>query len=178
MWRGVLFGAALLLPGASPIAGDSCPCPSTAWGWMIYPDPIHEIPDFFDADRVVLQEIIHCPHGLHFLFVSEQNGVTHLTALVIVRPYDGVLSARLGAEGRWSEYARKHNVYRRSYDDVLSALIEASGGRLTRFGRVDFSKRPIAERPTIDPTRKLLLHWNGREIPVRGYLDVYYTLVG
>jgi hypothetical protein len=43
---------------------------------------------------------------------------------------------------------------------------------------MDFRHTPIEERPRIvQPWRRLALAWQSQEIELRGYLDVYLTLI-
>jgi hypothetical protein len=43
---------------------------------------------------------------------------------------------------------------------------------------MDFRYLPMDERPRIvEPWRRLALVWQGRELELRGYLDVYMTLL-
>jgi hypothetical protein len=55
--------------------------------------------------------------------------------------------------------------------EVLNSGLEASD-------RMDFRDTPLDQRPRIvQPWCRLSLAWQGREVELRGYLDVYMTFL-
>jgi hypothetical protein len=141
-----------------------CRCPQTTDGWLLFPDSSPRTPDFWWQDEVVVQEILSCPHGLQFRFLAKERGNLHLVALVFTtapaRPY--------------RDPARS----RRALDLLEVKVKELMGGTLVETGRMDFRHLPEDQCPRIlQPSRRLALEWQGQEVELRGYLDVYLTLL-
>lgn len=147
---------------------SSCSCPQTSHGWLLFLDSNTRTPDFWWEDEIIVQEISTCPHGIRFLFVAEEGGNPHLVALVFADP---ATNPRIGArpDSRWLA---------KRYAALRTALSQLTDGELEAAGRLDFQPTPLHERPRIvEPWRRLALVWRGRELELRGYLDVYMTLL-
>ncbi len=168
---------ALLLARSPSSSGSSCFCPQISTGWLLFQDSNRGIPDFFSIDKVSVQEIDVCEHGNQMLFMSEQNGNMFLTALVIVRPDREFLKTRLGGWDNLFRLDSLHEKYLGSFSVLIADLTSASGGTLAWGVRMDFLSLPQCDRPYIEPPKELILQWNGMAIPLRGYLDVYYTMI-
>ena len=164
----LLIALAAASPGWShePKSRPTCRCPQTSGGWLLFPDLSRRTPDFWWQDEVVVQEITLCPHGVQFRFMAEERGNPYLVALVFTT-----------APPCYWPY-RDPAISRRALAVLEARLIELLGENLTLSGRMDFKRLPEAERPRIFyPSRRLVLEWQGQEVELRGYLDVYMTLL-
>lgn len=160
--------AAAIAAGAAVAQDGSCTCPQTSRGWLLFVDSNTRTPDFWRKDEVVVEEIAICPHGVRFVFVAEEDGNPYLTALVFANP---VADTRLYRRRDWTELCS-------DYSALRTAVGELAGGGLEQAGRLDFRDTPFGNRPRIvQPWRRLALIWRGREIKLRGYLDVYMTML-
>lgn len=178
--RGTLIRMLLLVSVALPSSMSAdriCPCPQRAPGWLLYQDSNGDIPDFFSDKRVIVQEIQICEHGISFLFISEQNCNWHISALVIVRPSEEFLRERLGAWDSLTRIKKLKEQYLGRYFSLFFDLKKASNGKFRSGSRMNFLRYSEDERPAIEPPKDLILHWRGHEIPLRGYIDVYYTMI-
>jgi hypothetical protein len=102
------------------------------------------------------------------VFVAEEDGNPYLMALVFANP---VADTRLYRRRDWTELCS-------AYSALRTAVGQLVGADLERTGRLDFQATPWNERPRIvQPWRRLALVWHGREIALRGYLDVYMTML-
>jgi hypothetical protein len=152
------------LVAGKPRAG--CSCPQTSGGWLLFPDSSLRTPDFWWQDAVVVQEVTTCRHGIQFKFMAEERGNPYLVALVFTTP-----PAASRRRGEPFKPVRSLAVLRSQVNEVMGPELEA-------FGRLDFKHVPMDQRPLIvQPSRRLLLEWEGREVELRGYLDVYMTLL-
>jgi hypothetical protein len=162
---GMAFPAALSL--ASP-PGASCNCPQMTSGWLLFADSSTRTPDFWREPVVVVEEIAICPHGVRFLFMAEDERVPYLTALVFANP---VADKRLYRRRDWSALCA-------AYSALRAGVVLFAGGELEQGGSLDFRNVSAAARPRIlQPCRRLALAWRGKEFPLRGYLDVYMTML-
>jgi hypothetical protein len=148
--------------------GYPCSCPQTSRGWLLFADSNTRTPDFWWEDEVLVQEISICPHGIQFRFVAEEGGNPHLVALVFANP---LTSARLHTRPDSPWLCKR-------YAALRTALSQLLDGALEQTGRIDFQSIPLDQRPRIvKPWYRLALAWRNREVELRGYLDVYMTLL-
>jgi hypothetical protein len=133
---------------------------------LLFQDSTPGTPDFWWQDEVVVQEITICAHGIEFRFMAEERGNPYLVALVFTTP-----PPRLGS--RYELPADKHNL-----DALRTKVRRLMGGALEGFGTMDFHCATSEERPRIrEPWRRLVLEWRHQEVELRGYLDVYMTML-
>ena len=145
---------------------SKCHCPQMSGGWLLFPDRSRRTPDFWWQDQVVVQEITVCAHGIQFRFMAEERGNPHLVALVFTT-----------APTCFWPY-RDPAVSRRALAALEVKVNQLMGGTLTDTGRMDFKHMSEDQRPRIlQPSRRLVLEWQGEEVELRGYLDVYMTLL-
>jgi hypothetical protein len=150
------------------------PCPQTSSEWTIYPDSSPGAPDFWWKPEAVDIEVISlCPHGIHFVFSAEQDGCMRPTALVFPSPSPGMLAERLGLEPGSAKLAAESEHFQQRYADLLSALEKISRGALVGSARASFAPTD-PDDPRLVPNCRLALLWHGEELPLRGYLDVYF----
>lgn len=145
-------------------------------GWMLFDDGNHCLPDFWHADSVVVSSISVCSHGVHFFFISEENGQPRYVALAIVKPtrelFETRIPCRLGdppIDTRLKRAAER-------YAALASTLEKLFGVPFSPRGGIDFTDRRKADRPAIFPSQGLRLRYHGTETELRGYLDVYMTM--
>lgn len=150
-------------------------CPQSSMGWMLFVDENTGTPDFWWTDSVDVREIYVCVHGTQFLMVTTQKGRRHHTALVFPRPSRPMLAARLHLDPDGATLAAELAHYEERHAALRSALAEMSGGTLVEGTRLSFPGRPGDGSPVLVPGRKLELHWRGRTLKLRGYLDVYFA---
>lgn len=157
--------------------GDTdCTCPQKTLGWMLYADSNHGAPDFWWTASVDVREIFICRHGIQFLFITQQRGQPHWTALVFPKPSPVMLAARLILEPGSDRLQKEFEHFQGRYEALLAELERISGGTLVEGTRLTFDKLG-PDTPTIIPNHRLVLCWRGEELKLRGYLDVYFTLV-
>ena len=160
--------AAAVASGAVGAQDGSCTCPQTSRDWLLFADSNTRTPDFWREDEVVVEELAICPHGVRFVFVAEEDRNPYLTALVFANP---VADLRLYRRRDWTALCG-------DYSALRTALGQLAGGALEQTGRLDFQGAPLDERPRIvRPWCRLTLIWRGRELKLRGYLDVYMTML-
>ncbi len=163
---------------ATPETGHSHCCATTAPGWMLFADESRTVPDCWRLDRIVVQEISICEHCVQFLFVADERGTPHVTALVFPRPSRELVETRLKIPPFDPDFSPTFANLERRYGELQANLLGPSQGRLAFRTRIRFDSVPEPERPVIlDPTHRLGFRWNGSEFLLRGYLDVYLTLV-
>ncbi len=171
-----LSAVALTAPTGNSQPSDQGCCPQSTLGWLLFEDSNRRVPDFWRLDSVVVDVIEVCRHGVNFFFVSEEDGQPRYVALVIVKPnrelYETRVIHRVGDAPIEVRLERAH----RGYADLVAGLERLFSAGFTPQGRVDFTNRPLEERPLISPCRGLTLRWGGTEIKLRGYLDVYMTM--
>jgi len=163
----ILWSAATITPlRADPVV--ACSCPQTNGGWLLFADSSLRTPDFWWQEEVVVQEIAACAHGVRFVFVANDRENSYLTALVFTDPPSRIRNGnRIPPSGPRAAMA----LLRSQIAQVLDSDLEAEG-------RMDFRYLPMDERPRIvRPWRRLALVWQGRELELRGYLDVYMTFL-
>jgi hypothetical protein len=165
----VAFAVAAAGPGGAETAEEgSCSCAQTSCGWLLFSDSNTRTPDFWREDEIIVQEIAICRHGIQFLFVAEEDGNPYLMALMFANP---VAVTRLSRRQDFTKLCG-------AYLALRTALRQLTDGTLEGTGRLDFRGEPWNERPRIvNPSRRLWLIWHGREIELRGYLDVYMTML-
>lgn len=152
------------------------PCdPSPAMGWMLFADTNEGAPDFWWTDAVTVREIYVCAHGVQFLFVTNQYGRPHHTALVFPKPSRQMLAGRLDLETTDPKLTSELLHYEGRYQALTAALQELSAGTLVPGVRASFETAAGNERPVLVPNRLLALRWRGQELKLRGYLDVYFA---
>lgn len=171
----VLVAGAPAWPADSP--GSSQCCATIAPGWMLFADESHTVPDCWRLDRIEVQEISICEHCIQFSFIADEGGSPHLTALVFPVPTAHLVETRMGIPPHASGFLPMLANLERSYEILLTSLAAASGGRLVPGTRIRFDSKE-SKRPLIhDPSRRLGFAWDGHEFLLRGYLDVYLTLL-
>jgi hypothetical protein len=155
-------------------ATDVCYCPQKSHGWFLYADQ-NRIPDFWWQDSVSVQEIILCPHGIHFLFHADQDDQPHYVALLVAQPtrelYKARCFSRLGVPSIESGLSLATERYTR----LVNQIDDWSHGQLSATGRLDFTNSH--SKPIIVPWRSLILRWGDHQTKLRGYLDVYMTVL-
>lgn len=151
-------------------------CPQTTDGWVLFEDGNRRVPDFWWADSVIVRAIDVCSHGIHFFFVSKEDGQPRYVTLVIVKPTKELFETRVLC--RWGDAPLATRLERatKRYAELVATLEKLFGVRLCPEGRIDFTGRPVPEFPIISQPRGLTLRWQGTEIKLRGYLDVYMTM--
>jgi hypothetical protein len=172
----VALAAVILSVSAPPTpSAASCPdagssCPLASGGWVLFVDSNRRVPDFWLEAALVVQEIDVCRHGISFLFEGRDEGNNYQAALVFVNP----------SGDAWSEEPdevsslQDRSEFQERYDSLLEELRGVAGGIPAGGGRIDFRSLPPGDRPRIlSPMWRLALQWKGREIPLRGYLDVF-----
>jgi len=158
--------------------GDTdCLCPQASLGWMLYVDSNHGAPDFWWTDSVTVREIFVCRHGVQFLFVTRQRGAWHHTALVLLKPTRDLLAHRLRLEPGSDMLESEFDHFRKRFEALTGSLEEISGGALVEGARIQFQEGSSNPPPVIVPNTRLELHWRERTLKLRGYLDVYFSLV-
>jgi len=161
----------LELSGSEP-SSTACICPEVSSGWMLFDDSSRRAPDSWWQDSLEVQEISLCPHGITFVFLGRENGSLHLISLFMVDPE--VRLPRLAQK----VFRRGDPAGREKYARIVEALRGLSGGRLDVGARLDLRQAAPEDRPWIlNPARRFVLRWHGREVPLRGYLDVYLGLI-
>ena len=152
---------------------SSCPCPQKSIGWLLFEDKNRSVPDFWKEESVPVEEIYECCHGLNILFTADQDGESRLVALIFVRPSMELVRTRL--INRWCDS---------SHEKKLAFLEERyvalRGGLENIFGPIgsnmlDFRGR--SKRPAISPRDGLILAWEGKDLELRGYIDVYMSMI-
>ena len=172
-WPAVLILAAAWMPGC---AFAQAGCPEDSYGWMLFEDSNPRTPDFWREDSLSVESIVVCPDGVSVIFNADEEGQRRCVALVVMNPSRAFLRARTGSlYGDRFEEELAHARWR--YATLVRDLSEAAGRDLARGGRIDFFGMPRAERPVLRPSRGLVMTWHGEEFRIRGYLDVYMTLI-
>jgi hypothetical protein len=153
----------------------SCYCPQKSDGWRLFADHNRSVPDFWWQDSVAVQEILVCGHGVHFLFTAEQDGRPHYVALVVVKPTRELFETRgipdIGDPSMENQLTRAT----RHYAKLMTLLDCWWGEPLSKSSRLDFTDSH--EKPIVVPRQGLIMKWDGRETALRGYLDVYMTML-
>ena len=174
-----LIANTLLLVATSSFAGDrwcgdeTYPCPLNSYGWTLFVDSNKGTPDFWWGPPVPVREILVCEHGVQFLFVTEQRGQTQHTALVFPTPTRPLLAYRLDIQDEvLLESEFEH--FRGRFAALTDSLDSISGGTLGVGRRLSFDEQRGEDSATLI-TGKLALAWRGRELFLRGYLDVYFA---
>lgn len=172
----LLAAARAFAAGPAPVHSD-CGCPLSSCGWTLFVDENRGTPDFWWIESVTVDEIIVCEHGVQFLFPALQQGGMHRAALVFPNVSREVLADRLDLEpgGRMleSEFLR----VRQRFEDLTGSLEKASGGKLREGSRMTFPEGNPPASPILSPARRLELLWRGVAMNLRGYLDVYFSVV-
>ena len=152
-------------------------CPQVSSEWLLFEDSNPRVPDFWRRDSVVVDVIDVCRHGINFYFFSEEDGQPRYVALIIVKPtrrlFETRVLRRVGDAPLEVRLERAH----RKYAELLATLEQLFAVRFSGGVRIDFTNHPLGDRPLISPCRGLTLRWRGTEIQLRGYLDVYMTMV-
>ena len=142
---------------------------------MLYEDYNRVVPDFWWR-TVTLRELVVCDHGIHFMFNEDQDERPHYVALVIVRPTWELYNTRVrqfqkGPSELWMRNAE--NTYVRMLNELTYVGVQLESGHV----RIDFSREPEEHCPKISPWNNLRVIWGGVEVELRGYVDVYMTMV-
>ena len=144
----------------------ACSCALASRGWLLFQDSTPGTPDFWWQSEIVVQEITICAHGIEFRFMAQEQGNPYLVALVFTTP-----PLRLGRRNELP-------VEQRRLDALQTKVRGLMGGALDEFGTMDFHHAISEERPRIrEPWRRLILIWRDQEVELRGYLDVYMTML-
>lgn len=178
--RIALFALVLI---ASPFANSRCQtnnacwCPQTSRGWNLYDDS-NPVPDFFSLDHVEVREILVCAHGIHFFFMAIQNGREYFTSLIIVKPTPELYLLRKSTRSAKTAGMPLAERVRRALERNECMLTELKRVLGDSFGEnvlipFDTGLSP----PKIFPQRGLILEWKGAEMEIRGYLDVYLSVL-
>lgn len=177
-----LLLASLFATAAPASAGRWCgdapypDCPQRSMGWMLFVDANRGTPDFWwTADAVVVREIFVCEHGVQLLFVTRQDGRLQHTALVFPRPTATLLAERLGLAPGSERLEAELRHFTDRYAALNAALAGLTHGLLAPGSRLTFPEQGVTAAPILIPNRKLALRWKGREVLLRGYLDVYFS---
>ena len=161
--------------GNAQPGNEGC-CPQSSDGWVLFEDSNRRVPDFWRRDSVVVDVIDVCRHGVNIFFLSEEDGQPRYVALVIVRPTRELYETRVVARVGDRPLEERLELADRKYAGLLTSLGMLLGVAFSPEGRIDFTNRCLADRPLLSPCRGLTLRWRGREIELRGYLDVYMTM--
>jgi hypothetical protein len=182
--RALISCAAVLVAGDPALAldapdGDSSSCCATiAPGWMLFADESQTVPDCWRLPRIEVDEISICEHAVQFLFVADERGSPHVSALVFPRPSAELVETRLHLARSHPRFSPTLANLELRYAEMLANLRDASSGRLVPGSRMRFDAASAQDLPVIqDPSRRLGFSWLGREFLLRGYLDVYLTLL-
>jgi hypothetical protein len=161
-------------PPATPCPEAGASCPLSPGGWVLFVDANRRVPDFWHEDTLVIEEIDVCRHGVSFVFEGRDDGNLYLAALVFVNPSGEAWDAD-PSEIRFGE---PWEYFESRYAELLARLNRVSGGAFAAGGRFDFRSLRRNQRPMIlHPMWRLALFWRGREVGLRGYLDVYLNSV-
>jgi hypothetical protein len=166
-------------PAHSPVFSEGpCAWPPTTSGWMLFDDSSRRVPDFWWEDSLEVEQICACEHGIHFVFEVEERQNPHLAALVFPKPTPDLVENRLHLQPDGARHERELMRLREKYAALLRGLKGMFPDLLEQPGRLDFRRVDPVDHPWIlAPSRKLTLRWNGGEIELRGYLDVYLALL-
>jgi hypothetical protein len=173
----------LLVIVASPPASSQykrtadCWCPQSSDGWTLYADS-NPVPDFMYLDQVEVREILICPHGIHFFFIAKQNGQEFFTSLIIVKPtLELYLSRKPPRNAKTAGLTLAERVKQglERYECVLSGLKRVLGDSFGENVLIPLDNE--LSRPRIYPKKGLIMEWNGAEMEIRGYLDVYLSML-
>jgi hypothetical protein len=184
--RAILLSALVASPvpaaAIDPGCRDSvCRCPLSSYGWTRFEDENRCTPDFWWIDSVTVREIVVCEHGVQFLFVVDQHGESRNAALVFPNPTHELLVDRLDLEPGSAMLESEFRHFRQRFDNLTGSLERISGGALRAGSRVTFPTRgrarPPEPAPIIVPKERLELLWRGAVLKLRGYLDVYFSVV-
>jgi len=185
-FRALLLSVLVVLPAPAsavdPGCGDSvCRCPLSSFGWTLFRDDNRCTPDFWWADSVTVQQIIVCEHGVQFLFEVDQQGEPRNASLVFPAVTRELLVDRLDLEPGSAMLESEFRHFRKRFDDLTGSLERISGGTLHAGSRMTFPTRgrarPPEAVPVIVPQKRLELLWRGAVLKLRGYLDVYFSVV-
>jgi hypothetical protein len=162
------------VPASPPDTDAFCPCPLHAHTAILFEDGSRRTPDFWHEDSLAVQEIIVCSRGISFIFPGHDGGNLFLSVLVFPNPHGDVWQ---GDSGWLSTPARRVSDEER-FQTLLDGLSRVAGQALDAGARFDFGAPGSGEPPMlVDPSRGLRLRWKGDVVPLRGYLDVYLSVV-
>lgn len=162
---------------AQELLPAQCWCPQTSKGWMLY-DDINPVPDFFDQDKIEVREILICTHGIHFFFFTTQNGREYYTSLIIVKPTIQLYAIRKPPRNRKLGCLTLEDRLKRGlerYEWVMGELERVLGDAFGKKSLIQFEDE--LSPPIICPPKGLILRWKERELKIRGYLDVYLSVL-
>jgi hypothetical protein len=163
-----------LLTALSPTDAQACPCPPTACEWVRFEDSFPGAPDFWYGPSVLIDEIRICPHAVRFEFLVKQSGVLMRAALVFPRPDEELIESRLTLRRNTAKFASELQHFSKRYERLEAALNKLFAVPDGQFLSLDFHSSEANECPSLE-TGKLALHWQGHEVLLRGYLDVYFA---
>lgn len=164
------------LAASNPLVATACPCPVTDCGWSRFEDPSPGAPDFWWGEPIVVEEVHVCPHAARLEFLVKQRGLWVRAALVFPNPNAELLESRLGLKIGSAFAASELDHYTKRYAQLVTALNAMFRVEPGRFLSADFHTAEASESPFLEPGLKLALQWHGREILLRGYLDVYFEI--
>lgn len=162
---------------SAPCPVENSTCPQTTFGWMLFRDGNHGVPDFWALESLQVDEISICPHGVHLVFDVDQGGNRHIAALTFPNPSEELIRERLGLDPTKGRGREQYTLYLDRYEELrtnVGAILGASvgDGRQFSFRRLYPESRPLLRHAG----HRLELSWKGRTQDLRGYLDVYFVL--
>lgn len=152
-----------------------CPCPQQTVGWLLYEDDNPGAPDFWYQNSVLVEEIYQCAHGVNILFKADQNDRPHYIALIFVRPTRELYRTRSIRKLDEAGVERAFRSGERMYANLLIGLTGMFGEMWK--GALDFRQLPPNQRPVLSAPQGLRLFWRGEKLLLRGYIDVYMTMI-
>jgi hypothetical protein len=161
-------------PASLPDADASCSCPLHAHTALLFGDCSRRTPDFWHEDSLAVQEIIVCSRGISFVFPGHDEGSLFLSVLVFPNPRGDAWRG----DSRWRSTQADREADEDRFHSLLNGLSRVAGHALDAGAWIDFGAPGSGLPPQlVDPSHKLLLRWKGEDVPLRGYLDVYLSVV-
>jgi len=162
---------------AAAMAGEveACPCPPADCEWSRFEGTYPGAPDFWWGDPIPIDEIRVCPHAVRFEFLAKHKDVLRRVALVFPHPDPELIESRLTLRPGTPKFDSELRHFSGRYESLTAALNSMFATPDGEFLSLDFRKAEASECPILEPGRKLALQWKGRELLLRGYLDVYFA---
>ncbi|HET9886717.1 MAG TPA: hypothetical protein VFR10_04330 [bacterium] len=155
---------------------EACTCPPVECEWVRFEDPTPHAPDFWwKREHVLMDQIRVCPHAVRFEFLVKEKGVMMRAALVFPRPDEQLIETRLGIPRSTPKFASELRHFSKRYESLVAELNKMFNVAPGQFLSLDFGAKEANECPTLFPAEKLALEWQGHELLLRGYLDVYFA---
>jgi len=164
-----------LVAAVSASSASACNCPPVECEWVRFEDTHPGAPDFWWGEPVLIDQIRACPHAVRFEFLVKQRGVLQRAALVFPRPDPELIVSRLGLRRDTSEFASELAHFSGRYRSLVAGLNAMFSIPAEGFVSLDFGSAEADECPVLEVGRKLALQWQGHELFLRGYLDVYFA---